>query len=147
MNYHRNTLLYSYEGKSNYSNTYHTKKMILVTLERISLVTPEDKFVCHAQVIITNRDQGRKLGPDTSRIYTDHDYNIIGFHRKALLTDDIINKVYNPDIDMSSKPNIEITQCAKYLFNETLNLSTNTPSSNFSCTDYVTHTTLPKDRK
>ena len=51
MDYHSNTLLYPDEGRSKASNTDNTDK--------IRLVTPKDKFVCHAQVIMTIRDQGR----------------------------------------------------------------------------------------
>ena len=69
MVYHRNTLIYSDEGRSKSSKPDHTK--------HISLVTPEDKFLCHAQVITTSRDQGRKCGLDISRISTYYDSNII----------------------------------------------------------------------
>ena len=55
--------------------------------------------------------------------------------------------VSKPGLDTDYKPNIDITQCANDLFNDPLNLNTNTPSYNFSCKDYGTHTTLPKDRK
>ena len=57
--YHRNKLLSSDEGNIKASNPDHTKKICLVTLKKISVVTPEDKFFCHAQVIMTSRDQGR----------------------------------------------------------------------------------------
>ena len=59
MSYHRNKLLYSDEGNSKYYKYDHNKKISLVTLEKISLVNPEDNFLCHAQVIMTIRDQGR----------------------------------------------------------------------------------------
>ena len=77
----------------------------------------------------------------------DLDYNIIGCHKNALLPDEGINKISKPDIYTVSKLNIDITQCAKYIFNDPLNLNTNTPSSYFTCKDYGTKKTLPKDRK
>ena len=52
-------LLYYGEGNIKASKPDHTKKICLVTLKKISVVTPEDKFFCHAQVIMTSRDQGR----------------------------------------------------------------------------------------
>ena len=110
MGYHKNTLLYSDEGNIKASNTDHTKKFSLVNLDKISLVTPGEKFVCHAQVIMNIRDQGRKLGLDISRFSTDYDSNIIGHHRNTLPPDEGNNKVSNPDIDTASKPNIDITQ-------------------------------------
>ena len=77
----------------------------------------------------------------------DLDYNIIGCHKNALLPNEGINKISKPDIYTVSKLNIDITQCAKYIFNDPLNLNTNTPSYNFTCKDYGTHTTPPKNRK
>ena len=67
----------------------------LITLIRLdylffdnaSLVTPEDKFVRHAQVIMISRDQGRKLGLDISRISPYRDSGITGFHRNAIFTE------------------------------------------------------------
>ena len=91
------------------------------------------------------RDQGRKLGLDISRAYTYYDSNVIGHHRKVLLPDEGSNNVSKPDLDNDSKPNIDITQCAKYLLNDPLN--PNSPSSNFSCKYYGTPKTLPKDMK
>ena len=87
------------------------------------------------------------MGLDISRIFTDHDFNIIGHHRNSLLPDEWINKVSNPDIDTASKPNFYITQCTKYLFNDPLNININTSSYNVVCKCYVTPTTLPKYRK
>ena len=77
----------------------------------------------------------------------DCDYNIICFHRNALLPDSGSNKVSKPDLDTVSKPYLDITQCVKYLFNDLLNLNTNIPSSYSACKDYVTNTTLQNDRK
>ena len=79
MGYNKNTLYYYDEGKNKAYKTDHTKK--------IRLITPEDKFLCHAQVIMTSRDQWRKLGLDISWIYTDYDFDIIGHHRKVLIID------------------------------------------------------------
>ena len=45
--YHRNTSIYSDEGWSNDSQPDHTKKISLVTPEKIRLVTPEEEFFCH----------------------------------------------------------------------------------------------------
>ena len=147
MGYNRNTLIYSDEGRSKAYKPDHIKNIILVTLEKIILVTTKDKFVCHAQVIMTIRDQGIKLGFDISRISTDNDSNIIGRHRNVILPDDGSNKVSKPDIDTDYKPNIDIIKCDKNLFNDPLNLSTNTPSSNVECKYYDTYTTLPRVRK
>ena len=147
MDCHRNALTYYDEGRIKYYKPDQTKTIILVTPDKIGFVTTEDKFICYAQVIITNRDQGRKLGPDISIIFTDHDSNIIGFHRNALFPDEGGNKVSNPDLDTASKHNLDITQCANYLFNDPFNIDLDTPSSNFSCKDYGTPTTPPKDRK
>ena len=58
----------------------------------------------------------------------------------------VINNFYNSDLDTDSKPDLDITRCAKYLINDPLNINPNTPSSNFACKDYGTHRTLPKDR-
>ena len=66
------------------------------------------------------------MGLDISRISTYHDSNIIGLRRNALLPDEGINKVSNPDIDMVFLNNIDITQCDKYLSNDTLNININT---------------------
>ena len=90
---------------------------------------------------------GGELGPEISRIYTDRDSDITGRHRNALLPDEGGNKFYKLDIDTSSKINIDITHCSKYLFNDPLNQNLSTPSSNFAFKDYGTPTTLPKDRK
>ena len=59
----------------------------------------------------------------------------------------VVIRFYKPDLDTVSKPCIDICQCATYLFNDPLNLNTNPPSSYFSCKEYGTDTTLPKDRK
>ena len=81
-------LFYSEKGKSKNSKPDYTNNILLVTLDNISLVTPEEKFVCNDQVITTSRDKGRTLVPDILRISTDHGYNIIGHNRKTLLTDE-----------------------------------------------------------
>ena len=85
------------------------------------------------------------MGLEISRISTGHDSNIIGRHRNTLLTNEGNNKVSNPDLDTASTLNVDITQCTKYPLNDPLNLNPNTPSSNFACTAYGTHTILPKD--
>ena len=113
MECHSNILLYSDEGLIKASNTDHTKNIILVPPEKISFVSPEDKFVCNAQVIMAKRGQGRKLGLDTSRIFIDYDSNIIGRHRNTLLPVEGSNKVSKPGLDTASKYNLETTQCAK----------------------------------
>ena len=59
MGYHRNTLLSSDEGNIMSSKPDHTEKIFLVNLENISLLTTDDKLVCHAQDITTVRYQGR----------------------------------------------------------------------------------------
>ena len=59
MGYHRKKSLSSDEGKSNYSKPDQTNRMILVNIDNIILLNPEDKFVCHEQVITTRRDKGR----------------------------------------------------------------------------------------
>ena len=87
MSYHRNTLLSSDKGRSKASNPDNTNNISLVTSDDISLFTPEDRFVWHAQFITTSRYRGRKLGLDISRISTDHNSNIIGCHRNKLLPD------------------------------------------------------------
>ena len=87
------------------------------------------------------------MGLDISKIYTDHDSNIIGCHRNALLPDEGSNTVYNPYLDTASKPNLGITKCDKYLFNDLLNLNINTPSYKFEYKDYGTPKSLPKDMK
>ena len=100
----------------------------LVTLEKISFVTPKYKFLCN-----TSRDQKRKLRVGISRISTDHDSNTIGRHRNALLPDYISNKVYKPDLDTEYKPYLDINNCTKYLFNDPFNINTNPSSYNLSC--------------
>ena len=77
------------------------------------------------------------MGLDKYRIYTDYDSNIIVHHRKVLLSDEGSNKVSKTDLDMDSKPNPDMNQCSKYLFNDKLNLNRNTPSYHFACRDYV----------
>ena len=139
MGHHRNTLLYSYEGRNKAFNNDHTNN--------INLVNPEEKFVCHAQVIMTRRNQGGKLVLNISIISTDYDSNIIGRHRNTLLPDEGSNMVSKPYLNTASKTDIDITQYDKYLLNELLNPNINSPSSNFSCKDYGTLTTLTKDRK
>ena len=91
MDYHRNTLIYSDEWRSKDYKPDRTKNIILVTPDDIGFITPEDKFICHAQVIMTSRDQGRKLGLDISMIFIDHVSNIICRHRNALLPDEDSN--------------------------------------------------------
>ena len=125
MGYHSNTLLFSYEVRNKASMPDQTKN--------VGLVTPESKFFCHAGGIINRRDQGRTLGLDISRFSTDYDSNIIGHHRNTLLPDEGSNKVYNPDLGTSFKNNLDITQCAKYLLDDPLNINHNTPSSNVEC--------------
>ena len=93
MGYHRNTLIYSYEGRSKYYKPDNNKNISLFTTEKIGLVTSEDKFVCNVQVIMIIRYQGRKLGLDISRISTDHYSHIIGRYSNALLPDKGSNKV------------------------------------------------------
>ena len=119
----QNMLLYFDEGVNKASIPYHTKK--------VSLVTPESKFVCNAEGILTSREQGRKLGLDISRVSTYYYSNIIGHQRNALLPDEENNKFLKPYIYTAYKNNLEITQCYKYLFNNPLNLNTTTSSSNF----------------
>ena len=113
MGHHSNTLLYYDEGINKAYNTNNIKN--------ISVVTTEDNFVCHAQVIMTIRDQGSELVIDIYRIYTDYDSSIIGLHRNYLLPDEGSNKVFKPDLDMASKPYLDIIKCNKYLFNDPFN--------------------------
>ena len=80
MVYNRNTLLYYYEKRNKAFKTDHDKK--------IRLVTPEEKFVYHAQVIMTRRYQGRNLGLAIYRISTDDDSDIIGCHSNDILPDE-----------------------------------------------------------
>ena len=87
------------------------------------------------------------MGLDISRVYTDCGLHIIGQHKNALLTDEVSDKVSNPDIDTDSKTDLDTTQCANYLLNDPLNLSINTPSYNFEFEDYDTTTILPRDMK
>ena len=87
------------------------------------------------------------MGLDISRISTDHDSNIIVRHRNVILPDEGSNNVSKPDIYTASKPNLGITQFAKYIFNDPLYLNPNTPSSNFACKYYFMHKTQPKGRK
>ena len=96
------------------------------------LVTPGGKFYCHAQVIITRRDQGRKVDLEISRVSTYYDSNIIGRHRISLLPYEGRNKDYKPDIDTYSKPDIDSTKCTKYLLNDPLNLNIKPPGSNLT---------------
>ena len=53
---HSNALLSYEECKIKAYNPDHTNNIIMFTLEKIILVNPEDKFVYHAQYIITSRD-------------------------------------------------------------------------------------------
>ena len=73
---------------------------------KVSLVNPESNFFCHAEGIISIRDQGIKLGLDIYRFSTNDYYRIISHHRNALLPGEGNNKVYKPDIDTASNPNI-----------------------------------------
>ena len=50
----------------------------------------------------------------------------------ALLPDEGSNKISKPDPDTASKPNLDITNYDKYLFNEPLNLNSNITSSKCS---------------
>ena len=86
------------------------------------------------------RDQGGKLRLEISRIFIDRDSNIIDRHKSAILPYEVSNKVSRPGLHTDSKPNLDRTQCAKYLFNYQLNLNPSIPSSNFSCKYYSTHT-------
>ena len=115
--------------------------------KQISLVTPEDKFYCRYQLIITSRDQWRKVKLDISRVSTYYDSNILDRHRTAFLTNEGRNKAYNPDPDKDSTPDLDITQCTKKLFNDPLNLNIKPPSSNFSKKDNGTPIIPPKYRK
>ena len=65
---------------------------------------------------MTRRDQWKKF---------------IGHHRYALLTDECSIKAYKPELNMTSKPNLDITQCAKYILNNPLNFILNSPSYDF----------------
>ena len=105
MAYHRNTLIYSNEGMNKASNTDQNIK--------VRLVNPESKFVCHDGGITTSRDQVRKLGLDISRVSTFYDSNIIGHYRNVILPDGESDKVSKTYLDTDSKPNIDITKCAK----------------------------------
>ena len=105
MGYHRNTLISSDKSRNKASNPYHTKDIRLVTPEKIVLFTPEENVCWRAQVIMTSRNQARKLGPEISRISTYHDSNIIACHRNVLLPDEGINEVSNTDPDTSFTPN------------------------------------------
>ena len=100
MGHHRNMLLSSYEGSNKASNSDHRNN--------ISLVSPKEKFVCHAQVIVSSRYQRRKLGLDISRIFIDYDSNVIDQHRNALLSDEERNKASSPDLDMDSRLMLEL---------------------------------------
>ena len=137
MIYHRKKSLSSDKVSNKASNPDHTNK--------ISLVTPDDTFSCYSQVITAIRNLGRKLELDISRVSTDYDYNIIGPHRNALFPDDGSNEVSKPVFDTASKPDLVITQCAKYLLNDPLNLNINNPGSCIACKYYVKHTALSKD--
>ena len=68
-----------------------------------------------------------------------HYYNIIVHPRNALIPVDGSNKVSNTDSNTASKHNLETTQFAKYIFNDSLNLNTNTPSSIF-CAKTIVNT-------
>ena len=85
------------------------------------------------------------MGLEISRISTNYDSNIICIHRNALLPDEGKNSFSRTDLDTSSKPDLDITQCARYLFNEPLHLNINTQSYNLVCKYYVTPTIIPKD--
>ena len=104
MCYHRNTLLYYDYMRIKSYNPDHTKKIRLVTPENISLVIPDEKFVCHVQVVTTSRYQERNLGLDISSISTDHDSNIIYCHRNALhlILARLINLILAPIIVTST---------------------------------------------
>ena len=68
----------------------------------------------------------------TNMITTEYESDIIGCHRSEILPDEGSNKVSKPNLDTDSKPDLDITQCTNYLFNDPLNLNINTPSYNFS---------------
>ena len=80
---------------------------------------------------MTSKNQGRKLELDIYRISTYHHSNIIGHHRNALLPDEEVYKVSNPGLYMDSKPNLDINHCAKYLFNDQLDINLNTQVLSF----------------
>ena len=100
--------------------------------KNIISVTTEKCFVSHAQVVVTKRDKGRKVKLDISRVSTNYDSNTIGPHSNALLPDEESNKTSNTDIDTASKPYLHTTQCAKYIFNDPLDLNLKPPSSSFA---------------
>ena len=77
------------------------------------------------------------MGLDISRISTYRDYNIIGYHRNVILPDEESNNFSKPGLDTTFKPNLDITQFAKYIFNDPLNLNPNTASSNFRANTMV----------
>ena len=96
---------------------------------------------------MTSRDQGIKLRLDIYDIFTYRDSNIISFHRNSPLLYEVSIKVYKPGLDTAYKPNLDITQCNKYIFKNPYNININTLSYNFVCKYYGTPTTQPKDRK
>ena len=104
MGKHRSTLISSEERINKYYKPDHTKKIILVT--------PKDRFVRNFQVIITNRDQGRKVGLDISRFFTDYDSNIIGNPHNTLLNDERWERAFNNDLDKA--PNLIFTQLSAH---------------------------------
>ena len=137
MIYHRSKSLSSDKLRNKASNHDHTKK--------ISLVTPENKFACYAQVITAIMNMGRNVELDIYRVSTDCYYNIIGPHINELLPDEGRNEVSKPDFDTASKHDFVITQCAKYLLHDPLNININNPGSNIAYKGYGTPTDLPKD--
>ena len=56
--------------------------------KKIILVAPENKFIRPDQYIMTNRGQGRKGGPDISRVFPGYYPNITGCHRNTLFSDE-----------------------------------------------------------
>ena len=94
---------------------------------------------------MTIRDQGEKVGLYIYKISTDYGSSIKGPHRNEFLPDEGKNKNSNPDIDTASKPDLDITQCTEYIFNDQLNPNLNTPSSNFAPKDNGTTKIQLKD--
>ena len=113
----------------------------------IIIVTPEDKFVCHDQVILMKRDLGMKVVLDTSRISKDYNCNIIDHQRNKFLTNEGINKASKPGLNTASKTDLEITHFTTFLLNDPLNLNLKPPGSIFLQKYCGTPRTLAQDIK